>query len=217
MTKALRIGVLALQGAFIEHVHALNSLRGSECIGDVVEVRTAAELRSVDALIIPGGESTTMALIAERRGMLDELREFARTRPTWGTCAGLILLAHRAVHAKQGGQRLLEVLPVTVSRNQFGRQVDSFTATLDSPCLGEGAAPFEYVFIRAPAILSADSPEVQPLVRLPPGRGQAGAEAGADGLLVAVRYRNILGTSFHPELTSDNRWHRYFVQMAAAT
>ncbi|KAJ1732513.1 Senecionine N-oxygenase [Coemansia biformis] len=203
-----------LQGAFIEHIHALNTLRDAERIDSVVEVRTSAELAAVDALIIPGGESTSMALIAERRGLLGALREFARTKPTWGTCAGLILLADKVTHAKQGGQKLLEVLPVTVSRNQFGRQIDSFTATLDSPCLGPDAAPFEYVFIRAPAIVSVDSPEVEPLVRLPAGLGQT--EASEPGLLVAVRYRNILGTSFHPELTSDTRWHRYFVHMARA-
>ncbi|KAJ2761080.1 Senecionine N-oxygenase, partial [Coemansia nantahalensis] len=211
MASPLRIGVLALQGAFAEHIHALGALREAEGLGDIVEVRTSAGLAAVDALIIPGGESTSMALIAERRGLLDDLREFARTKPTWGTCAGLILLAARAVHTKQGGQRLLEVLPVTVSRNQFGRQVDSFTVTLDSPCLGPGAAPFEYVFIRAPAIISVDDPEVEPLVRLPAGVGQT--EASESGLLVAVRYRNLLGTSFHPELTSDTRWHRYFVHM----
>ncbi|KAJ2804860.1 Senecionine N-oxygenase [Coemansia helicoidea] len=214
MASPLRIGVLALQGAFAEHIHALGALREAEGLGDIVEVRTSAGLAAVDALIIPGGESTSMALIAERRGLLDDLREFARTKPTWGTCAGLILLAARAVHTKQGGQRLLEVLPVTVSRNQFGRQVDSFTVTLDSPCLGPGAAPFEYVFIRAPAIVSVDDPEVEPLVRLPAGVGQT--EASESGLLVAVRYRNLLGTSFHPELTSDTRWHRYFVHMARA-
>ncbi|KAJ2162278.1 Senecionine N-oxygenase [Coemansia sp. RSA 552] len=208
MTRALQIGVLALQGAFIEHVHMLEALRATEPVGEVIEVRTAAELARVDALVIPGGESTAMALIAERCGILDALRAFAQTKPTWGTCAGLILLAKTAVHTKQGGQKLLDALPVTVSRNQFGRQADSFTVRLDSPCLGpDAAAPFEYVFIRAPAITSVDDPEVEPLVRLPPDHAHA-------GLLVAVRYRNMLGTSFHPELTSDDRWHRYFVHMA---
>ncbi|KAJ2746494.1 Senecionine N-oxygenase, partial [Coemansia sp. BCRC 34301] len=207
-----------LQGAFIEHIHALNTLRGSEHISDVVEVRTKEELGRVDALIIPGGESTSIALIAERCGILDDLRVFARSKPTWGTCAGLILLAKNAIHTKKGGQQLLNALPVTVSRNQFGRQVDSFSIKLSSQCLGAVAAgtvePFEYVFIRAPAIVSVDDPEVQPLVQLPPGHGQT--EASEDGLLVAVKYRNMLGTSFHPELTNDTRWHRYFVRMALA-
>ncbi|PIA18710.1 glutamine amidotransferase subunit pdxT putative [Coemansia reversa NRRL 1564] len=212
MTKALRIGVLALQGAFNEHVHALNSLRNTENIEKVIEVRTKTELDDIDALIIPGGESTAIALIAERCGILESLQDFVQHKPTWGTCAGLILLAKNAIHTKKGGQRLLDALPVTVSRNQFGRQVDSFTIKLDSPCLGAESVPFEYVFIRAPAIVSIDDPEVEPLVRLPPGHGQT--EASESGLLVAVKYRNILGTSFHPELTSDNRWHRYFVRMA---
>ncbi|KAJ1819672.1 Senecionine N-oxygenase [Coemansia sp. S610] len=222
MAKTLTIGVLALQGAFIEHIHALNTLRSSEHISDVVEVRTKQELDLVDALIIPGGESTSIALIAERCGILEDLREFARTKPTWGTCAGLILLAKTAIHTKKGGQQLLNALPVTVSRNQFGRQVDSFSIKLSSPCLehvseqsATGAVePFEYVFIRAPAIVSLDDSEVEPLVKLPPGHGQT--EASEDGLLVAVRYRKMLGTSFHPELTNDTRWHRYFVRMALA-
>ncbi|KAJ1723797.1 Senecionine N-oxygenase [Coemansia erecta] len=214
MVKTVRIGVLALQGAFIEHIHSLNTLRGVEHISDVVEVRTKEELASVDALIIPGGESTSIALIAERCGILDDLREFARTKPTWGTCAGLILLSKQAIHTKKGGQQLLNALPVTVSRNQFGRQVDSFTIKLTTPCLESISSEkaFEYVFIRAPAIVSVDDPEVESLVSLPPGYGQT--EASENGLLVAVKYRNMLGTSFHPELTSDNRWHQYFVRMA---
>ncbi|KAJ2361153.1 Senecionine N-oxygenase, partial [Coemansia sp. RSA 2607] len=209
-----------LQGAFIEHIHSLNALRGVEHISDVVEVRTKEELASVDALIIPGGESTSIALIAERCGILDDLREFAKTKPTWGTCAGLILLAKQAIHTKKGGQQLLNALPVTVSRNQFGRQVDSFTIKLTTPCLEsinsdngvDADKAFEYVFIRAPAIVSVDDPEVESLVSLPPGYGQT--EASEDGVLVAVKYRNMLGTSFHPELTSDKRWHQYFVRMA---
>ncbi|KAJ2552427.1 Senecionine N-oxygenase [Coemansia sp. RSA 1933] len=216
MAKTIRIGVLALQGAFIEHIHALDSLRGTEHISDIIEVRTKEELASVDALVIPGGESTTMALVAERSGLLDDLREFVQTKPTWGTCAGLILLSKNAVHTKKGGQKLLNVLPVTVYRNQFGRQVDSFTINLSSPCLEAVSKdtndPFEYVFIRAPAIGSIDDPEVEPLVVLPPGHGQT--EPSDTGILVAVKYRNLLGTSFHPELTADNRWHRYFVKMA---
>lgn len=217
MTNPLRVGVLALQGAFIEHINALNTLSADENIKEVLEVRTKKELDQVDALIIPGGESTSIALIAERCGFLEDLRQFVRTKPTWGTCAGLILLAENAIHTKKGGQKLLGALPVTVSRNQFGRQVDSFTIELQSPCLDSvspdnGNEPFEYVFIRAPAIMSVDSPEAESLVRLPPGKGQT--EVSESGLLVAVKYRNMLGTSFHPELTNDTRWHRYFIRMA---
>ncbi|KAJ2502948.1 Senecionine N-oxygenase [Coemansia sp. RSA 1972] len=215
MVNTLRIGVLALQGAFIEHIHVLDTLRSTEHISEIIEVRTKAELDRIDALIIPGGESTSIALIAERCGILDDLRAFVQTKPTWGTCAGLILLAKNAIHTKKGGQKLLDALPVTVSRNQFGRQVDSFTINLASPCLGADAVPFNYVFIRAPAIVSVDDPEVEPLVQLPPGHGQT--EESENGLLVAVKYRKMLGTSFHPELTNDNRWHQYFVRMALGT
>ncbi|KAJ1677854.1 Senecionine N-oxygenase, partial [Spiromyces aspiralis] len=172
-TRPINIGVLALQGAFAEHIVAFKSLRATEHIGNVIEVRTKDQLASVDALVIPGGESTTMALVAERSGIFESLRDFVSEKPTWGTCAGLIFLAKKALNTKKDGQTLLGVLPVTVSRNKFGRQVDSFTVSLPTPCLDEvteegSSNVFPYVFIRAPVIVSIDDPKVEELVVLPP-------------------------------------------------
>ncbi|KAI8865387.1 SNO glutamine amidotransferase [Ramicandelaber brevisporus] len=207
----VRIGVLALQGAFIEHIVALRSLRPAAFSVEPVEVRTAEQLAAVDALVIPGGESTAISIVAERTGLVEPLRAFVRTKPTWGTCAGLILIADEASGTKEGGQTLLGGLHVRVQRNQFGRQVDSFVQQLAFPPLPAVhlAAPFAAVFIRAPtitAILAADSVEI--LSELDPL---------ADGTrrIVAVRQGHLLGTSFHPELTSDNRWHLYFACLAA--
>ncbi|KAJ1920379.1 Senecionine N-oxygenase [Mycoemilia scoparia] len=213
-SRPLNIGVLALQGAFSEHVIVLNKLANTENISKVIEVRTKEQLGSIDALIIPGGESTTMALIAERSGLIEPLREFVKTKPTWGTCAGLILLSHKATNTKKNGQELLGVLPVTVSRNKFGRQVDSFTISLPSPCLDAvtesgNSNSFPYVFIRAPCIIGIDDPLVQELIVLP-----TSSPAEEKGDIVAVKYKHLLGTSFHPELTNDNRWHQYFINMA---
>ena len=134
------IGVLALQGAFAEHIVQLGRVgaRG-------VEIRKPQQLDDIDGLIIPGGESTTMGLIAERWGLVEPLREWVHSgRPTWGTCAGMILLADRAEGQKLGGQPLIGGLDVTVNRNYFGRQMDSFQGMLDAPAIGD--APFEAVF-----------------------------------------------------------------------
>jgi pyridoxal 5'-phosphate synthase pdxT subunit len=131
--NSLKIGVLALQGAFIEHIKMLRRL-GVEA----VEVRKAEQLDGLDGLIIPGGESTTMGLIAERWGLVEPLRRWVHSgQPTWGTCAGMILLAERATGQKQGGQPLLGGLEVTVNRNYFGRQTESFETLLTVPHLGE--------------------------------------------------------------------------------
>ena len=196
--QSLKIGVLALQGAFAEHIHMLRRL-GVEA----VEVRKPAQLADVDGLIIPGGESTTMGLIAERWGLVEPLRAWVHGgRPTWGTCAGMILLAARATGQKQGGQPLLGGLDVTVNRNYFGRQVDSFEAELAAPVLGD--LPFHAVFIRAPAITEV-GPGVQRLAEVAQGNGEP--------VVVAVRQGPILATAFHPELTDDPRWHALFVAM----
>ena len=137
------IGVLALQGAFAEHIAMLKRVG---VLG--VEVRKPEHLDAVQGLIVPGGESTTMGLIAQRWGLVDPLRKWVREgRPIWGTCAGLILLADRAEGQKRGGQPLIGGLDVTVNRNYFGRQVDSFRVWLHAPALG--ADPAEAVFIRA--------------------------------------------------------------------
>jgi 5'-phosphate synthase pdxT subunit len=195
---ALTIGILALQGAFAEHAYKVRQLGVR-----AVEVRKAAELADLDGLIIPGGESTSMGLIAERWGLVTPLRAWVHSgRPTWGTCAGMILLAERATGQKQGGQPLLGGLDVTVNRNYFGRQVDSFEALLDAPLLGSEPTPA--VFIRAPAITEIGA-TVEPLAELVSARGER--------VYVAVRQGTILATAFHPELTPDLRWHRLFLEM----
>ena len=199
--STLKIGVLALQGAFIEHIGMLQRL-GVEAI----EVRKAEQLAELDGLIIPGGESTTMGLVAERWGLVEPLRAWVEAgKPVWGTCAGMILLAERAVGQKQGGQPLLGGLDVTVNRNYFGRQVDSFETDLHVPLWGD--APFHAIFIRAPAIVEIGV-TVEPLARVTTPTGET--------VIAAARQQNLLATAFHPELTTDTRWHALFVEMVRA-
>ncbi|RUP43065.1 PdxT/SNO family [Jimgerdemannia flammicorona] len=199
--------MLALQGAFIEHVHILKRLPE---VAEAILVRTQEQLESVDALIIPGGESTAMALIAERCGLFEPLRKFTRSKPTWGTCAGMILLANEASKTKKGGQQLLGGLDIAVNRNQFGSQVDSFETDLHmSAVLGESAPPFHAVFIRAPIVTALNSEDVQVLAKLEHQVGQTDTET-----IVAVRQGHLMATAFHPELTPDDRLHSYFVRLA---
>jgi 5'-phosphate synthase pdxT subunit len=187
----MRIGVLALQGDFAEHIAVLRRL-GAEAI----EVRLPEHLDKIDALIIPGGESTTIIRLLERWGLLEPLRERARAgMAVWGTCAGAILLAERTNDRDRAGLRLMDI---TVERNAFGRQVDSFEADLDVPVLGE--TPYHAVFIRAPKIVSV-GPEAEAIARL------------EDGTVVAARQGRLLATAFHPELTDDTRFHQYFLSM----
>ena len=186
----MKIGVLALQGDFIEHEQMLRRL-GVE----VIEVRLPKDLEGLDGVIMPGGESTTFAKLAVRFDLLEPLRQLIRQgKATWGTCAGLIFLA------KDIGrdQPTLGMMDVKVKRNAFGRQVDSFTSDLDLPAVGD--IPFPGVFIRAPIIESV-GPEVQTLCQL------------EDGTIVAAQQDNMLATSFHPELTQDTRVHEYFLSM----
>jgi pyridoxal 5'-phosphate synthase pdxT subunit len=195
----LTIGVLAVQGAFREHIKILEGLGVR-----AVEVRKPEQLTGLNGLIIPGGESTSMALIAERWGLVEPLRAWVHHgRPTWGTCAGMILLAEHAVGQKQGGQALLGGLDVTVNRNYFGRQIHSFEADLDVPALGD--PPFRAVFIRAPAITETGG-TIEVLSEIQPD----GAE---HPVAVAVRSGSLLATAFHPELTADARWHQLFIHM----
>jgi 5'-phosphate synthase pdxT subunit len=195
-TRQLRIGLLALQGAFAEHVVILRRLGV-----DAVEVRTPDQLEGLDGLILPGGESTTMGLVAERWGLVEPLRAWVREdKPTWGTCAGMILLADQATGQKRGGQPLIGGLHVTVNRNYFGRQVDSFETILNVPSFDPPTSPG--VFIRAPAIVEIGE-GVESLAELP------------GPIYVAVRQGSILATAFHPELTPDTRWHALFVEMAS--
>jgi 5'-phosphate synthase pdxT subunit len=188
-----RIGVLALQGDFREHAHILRRL-GAEA----TEVRLPGHLDGLDGLILPGGESTTMGKLAVEYQLLEPLRELAtRGTPLWGTCAGLIMLARDVGHE----QPLVGALDVQVTRNAFGRQVDSFEADLRVPVLSEPEHPFRAVFIRGPLVTRV-GPSVEVLACLD-GKDQ----------IVAVRQGHLLGTAFHPELTDDDRFHRYFLTL----
>jgi 5'-phosphate synthase pdxT subunit len=190
------IGVLALQGDFIEHEAMLRRLGA-----DVREVRTADELRAVDGLIIPGGESTTFCRLMQDFGLYEPLRALLGAGvPAWGTCAGMIVLAR---HASGLDFPTLQVLDIEVDRNAYGRQVDSFEADLDVPALGP--APFPGVFIRAPVVASM-GPAVEVLASVRDERG--GRETP-----VAVQQGVFLATSFHPELTDDTRFHAYFLRL----
>ncbi|CAM6085384.1 unnamed protein product [Calypogeia fissa] len=210
------VGVLALQGSFREHIVALRKL-GVEAI----EVRKPEQLVGLSGLIIPGGESTTMAKLAEEYKLIPALKEFSTSgKPLWGTCAGLIFLADKAVGQKTGGQALLGGLDITVHRNFFGSQLNSFETELQAPptLIDRGAGEtFRAVFIRAPAILDA-GPSVEVLADITVRSGAPLADCPEDlqvgqKVIVAVRQGHLLATAFHPELTSDTRWHSLFLNM----
>jgi 5'-phosphate synthase pdxT subunit len=187
------IGVLALQGDFAEHAASLAAV-GAEAR----EVRLPAQLSGLDGLIIPGGESTTIARLLAAYELLDPLAAMGRSGfPIWGTCAGAIILAERAPGLDRPNLALLDI---GVQRNAFGRQIDSFETDLPVPVLGE--PPFHAVFIRAPVITDV-GPNAEVLAQLP------------DGRIVAARGGSLLATAFHPELSGDGRFHRLFVRMAA--
>ncbi|HET7477717.1 MAG TPA: pyridoxal 5'-phosphate synthase glutaminase subunit PdxT [Dermatophilaceae bacterium] len=196
----LRIGVLALQGDVREHLRVLSSL-GAEAVG----VRRPGELDQVDALVIPGGESTTMDKLVRAFGLQDPIRaRIAGGMPAYGSCAGMIMLADRIADARPG-QQTLGGLDVTVRRNAFGRQVDSFEEDLHVPRLG--AQPVRAVFIRAPWVEQAgDGVDVLATVEAGPAAGR----------VVAVQQGNLLATAFHPEVTGDHRFHAYFVDLVTA-
>ena len=196
-----RVGVLALQGDVREH------LAGLEAVGAIGSaVRRPAELEAVDALVIPGGESTTMYKLAVAFDMFEPLRKRVDAgMPVYGSCAGMIMLADRLVDGTPG-QLTLGGLDITVRRNAFGRQVDSFEAAV--PIDGVDGEPFHAVFIRAPWVESV-GPSVEVLGRVP---DNSEADAGA-GRIVAVRQGVLLATAFHPELTGDHRVHALFVEV----
>jgi 5'-phosphate synthase pdxT subunit len=186
-----RVGVLALQGDVREHVRAIRDVGG-----EPVEVRLPRDLVGLEALILPGGESTTMRKLIDRYGMREPILALARSgAPVYGTCAGMILLASRIV---DGEAAVLPLLDIAVQRNGYGRQLDSFEAELEIPSLGP--EPLHGVFIRAP-VVSEVGPSVEILAR------------DAGGRPIAVRQGRILATSFHPELTGDRRMHRLLLQM----
>lgn len=191
----MKIGVLALQGAFREHIAALKKLDA-----ETVEVRLPAHLESLDGLIIPGGESTTIGKLLLAFDMVEPIRAFGRQKAIWGTCAGAILLAKNVGRS----QPLLELMNIEIERNAFGRQVESFEIDLDCPFLTPSEPPYHATFIRAPIIKTLSAP-AQALMQL------------EDGRIVAARQENLLATSFHPELTDDLRFHRYFLEIAQRT
>jgi 5'-phosphate synthase pdxT subunit len=198
------VGVLALQGDFAEHAAMLRRL-GVQAS----EVRLPEELDGLTALIIPGGESTTIGKLATTYGLIEPLRRFGREKPIWGTCAGAIFLSRDA----RRPQPLLGLMDLTVERNAFGRQVDSFIADIPVPALGDDPErPFRAVFIRAPVIERVGD-GVEVLASLPPQDGKASRA----NRIVAARQGNLLATSFHPELTDDPRFHRYFLSLAEMT
>ncbi len=191
----MKIGVLALQGAFVEHEKALRRI-GAE----TRQVRLPQQMEGLDGLIIPGGESTTIGKLAVQYGLIEPIRALAMAgKPLWGTCAGMIFMAKEVGRA----QPLLELMDIRVARNAFGRQVDSFETDLDIAAIhtAENALPFHAIFIRAP-LVEAVGAGIEVLASLP------------TGAIVAARQDNLLVTSFHPELTQDDRFHRYFMSLA---
>ena len=190
------IGVFALQGDVREHLRMLERAGAT-----AVRVRRPSELDSVDAIVLPGGESTTMANLARSFDLLDPLRERVRDgMPTLGTCAGMIMLADR-IEGGTDGQETIGGLDVVVRRNAFGRQVDSFEADLDVVGFRD---PFHALFIRAPWVEKVGS-DVRVVAKV-----ASGHEVGR---IVAVRQANLLATSFHPEITGDHRFHQLFVDL----
>lgn len=187
----MRIGVLALQGAVREHIVSIE-----KCGSEAIPVKWPKDLENLDALILPGGESTTMRRLIDRYGLMEPLRKFADSgKPMFGTCAGLILLAAEVVDSEQPH---LGVMDVVVERNSFGRQIDSFEADLEVTGL---ATPFNAVFIRAPHIVSV-GPNAEVLCE-------------HNGKIVMARSGQFLGCSFHPELTDDHRITEYFINMVS--
>jgi pyridoxal 5'-phosphate synthase pdxT subunit len=189
----MKIGVLASQGAFIEHITILKQLDT-----EAVPVRLPGEIEGLDGLIIPGGESTTISLLMNAYDLMEKVGEMARKGlPLFGTCAGMIMMAK---HISGNGSPSLELMDISVCRNAFGRQIDSFETEISIPALGK--TPFHAVFIRAPVIEKCSK----------------GAEAIAhlkDGKIVAAREGKMVAAAFHPELTDDTRFHQYFLDIVS--
>ena len=187
----MKVGVLALQGTFIEHIGILRQL-GVEAL----PIHLPHELNTLDALIIPGGESTTMLRLMESFGLIQPIREMAQDGlAIWGTCAGMVLLAKSISNYKM---ETLGLMDMKIRRNAFGSQIDSFEMDMEIPAVGQ--EPFHAVFIRAPVVKEAE-PGVKILSRLP------------DSTIVAARQNRLLACAFHPEFTDDSRFHSYFLNM----
>jgi len=191
----MKIGVLALQGDFAEHIAMLKRLKV-----ETSEVRLPEQLDGLDGLIIPGGESTTIGKLAVAYNLMEPLKLFGQRHAIWGTCAGAIFISKDVSR----DQPLLELMDIKVERNAFGRQVDSFEADLNIPELKQATGTkddYHAVFIRAPIIESVDA-DAKILASVP------------DGRIVAAQQGHLLATSFHPELTNDTRFHEYFLSLA---
>ncbi|EJU00298.1 SNO glutamine amidotransferase [Dacryopinax primogenitus] len=224
--ETIVIGILALQGAFAEHQTILSRLKLPSHPLTSLLVRTPQDLAQCSALIIPGGESTTIASVAARTGMLDLLKEFCQNvdKPVWGTCAGCILLAKEATGLKKGGQELFGGMGVGVKRNGYGTQLESFEVMLDVPALRDPERPFAGVFIRAPIIehVNESAPtsisiHTEIVARVPPSclpaeLHDAAETSNKDYTVVAMRQGKKFVTTFHPELTKDDRLHEYFIK-----
>ena len=204
------IGVLAIQGDVREHANHLTA-----CGANVTLVKTAAALEQVDGLVIPGGESTTMSILAVKNNLLEPLRAASKKIPMYGSCAGLIMLADRIADGRSD-QQTIGGLNITARRNAFGRQVDSFEIDLEIPAIGE--PDFHAVFIRAPLVDSVGE-GVEVLAKIKTTNSEhsnsehSNAEDTQGEQVVAVRQGNLLATSFHPEIVPDLRIHNYFVEM----
>ncbi|MGZ6237628.1 MAG: pyridoxal 5'-phosphate synthase glutaminase subunit PdxT [Syntrophales bacterium] len=195
----MRIGIIAIQGNVEEHVNAIKrALRQSNIEAEVIKIKHSGLVPVCDAIILPGGESTTLGRLMEREGIADEIKKAARTGvPVMGTCAGLVLLAkHGDKQVERTKQPLLGLMDIHVNRNAFGRQRESYECQVDFKGLG---LPFNAVFIRAPAITGCGK-DVEIL-------------SECNGLIVAAREKNMLALAFHPELTDDLRIHHYFLKM----
>lgn len=189
----MKIGVLALQGDFVEHIAILNKLGIESC-----EVRLPEHLQDIDGLIIPGGESTTLSRLLSIYHLREPIAQMAHDgKALWGTCAGMIMMAHEIT---EEDPIPLQLMDIGVQRNAFGRQIDSFEQDLEIASFD--SSPFHAVFIRAPVIIRVGE-DVKVIAKLPDGRP------------VAVQQGKVLATSFHPELTSDPRFHAYFLELAS--
>jgi len=193
----MKIGVLALQGAFIEHISIMQQLGAT-----ALPVRLPGELDGLDGLIIPGGESTSILNLMHSFDLVQPLKELVQAGlPVLGTCAGMVCLAKRVSNSGNSSMETLSLMDMEVRRNAFGRQVDSFEIELVVPALGQESFPG--IFIRAPIIERAGS-QVEVLAKLP------------DGTAAAARQEKLVATAFHPELSTDLRFHRYFLKIAVS-
>ena len=202
MSQSPRVGVLAIQGDVREHINHLTDVGAN-----AVAVRSLSDLTDLQGLVIPGGESTTMSILAKKNDLFGRLRELSKIIPMYGSCAGLIMLADNILDGRED-QETIGGLDIVAARNAFGRQVDSFEIDLSMPDLGE--TPFRGVFIRAPLVVSIGA-SVQVLASIPKS-----TFADDKDRIVAVRQGNLIATSFHPEIVPDLRIHQYFLEMVRA-